>query len=124
MAYHHFNVKNIAQHSEEVDEEYASTIFCDDFQQVFGKEEPCNPKFIQERKTTYKRIYGLVDQDFDADPLVYQDNVFLFVHVTESGHISNMPLNLTVHLHHNTTMLDNLMKLDPDEVSQRFGNVK
>ena len=43
LAYHHFNVKNIAQHSAEVDEDYANAIFCEDFSLLFGKEEPCNP---------------------------------------------------------------------------------
>ena len=73
---------------------------------------------------TYKNIYNLDDQDFNADSLDYQDNVFLFVHVTETGQIANMPLNLTVHLHHNTTMLDNLMITELDEISLKFGNVK
>ena len=51
------------------------------------------------------------------------DNIFLFIDVIEEGKIGNMPLNLTVHLHHNTTILNNLIKVDPDKLSLKYGNV-
>ena len=47
----------------------------------------------------------------------YLDNVFIFLNVIEEGQIGGMPLNITVHLHHNTTILDNLIKQRPDMLS-------
>ena len=49
--------------------------------------------------------------------------MFLFINVIEDGNIDNMPLNLTIHLHHNTTILDNLIIKSPDELSLKYGNV-
>ena len=55
--------------------------------------------------------------DFDANPNDYQDEIFLFIHVTEDGSISNVPRNLSIHLHHNTSILDNLIISKPDDLS-------
>ena len=77
----------------------------------------CNFSFLQNRNETFKRIYDLQDSDFEADYSKYTDKVFIFIHVTEDGSIANMPYNLTIHLHHNTTILDALIRNKPDELS-------
>ena len=46
------------------------------------------------------------------------------MNVVQTETADGMPLNLTIHLHHNTTILDDLIKVNPDFLSQKFGNVK
>ncbi|KAH0573048.1 ABC transporter family protein [Spironucleus salmonicida] len=106
----YFATKNIKDNEGTLDKVLMKKIFCADSMELL-QVSTCDEAFIDKISDTLMAKYT-----FGAGG---DDEIFMHINLVEDGTIGAMPKNLSVNLITNTTMLNALIKANPDKISSK-----